>query len=423
MENQFQLANNGQSVLKADLDGLGETSGLADDRVLAELFRLTPYDGATVARGILPYGSSATASVGTIVPNGASGTVLVEPFRAVVGSRTAVATDAKKNWRDIRSAIGIGTTTLAQTISLAANASGNPRWDLLYAAVSVDGNNASVLRKVKDPTTKVITEQSVVTTLATTVAIGVVAGTPAASPDWPAVPADAGSTYYIVLGYVRVPNGFSAASTVLPTDIADQAPVVSLSHVTGASSLQIANGQYTVGGAQLSAAMVQAWGASGTRPRIYLPPSTSGGDELLVAVDLSTGNTSIATGGVVDSRDWRNRICKWTAGIGVAYSAGTVDFVWKAPSLLALPGSLSEKNTSQAAGSQGAVHGVGATLLNGFIVAYLFGDNVPVMPNGSIVYLFVDHADGGKLKITYSGAPNCQLLFWIQFTAPWGNAG
>src|SRR5689334_8947870 len=114
MENRFQHSLNGQSVQQADLNLLGETSALADDRVFAELFRMQPYDGATVRKGVLPFGHSASANAGLVVPNGATGSVLVNPLRAFVGSRTAVATSAKANWRDIRSALAVGSTTLGQ---------------------------------------------------------------------------------------------------------------------------------------------------------------------------------------------------------------------------------------------------------------------------------------------------------------------
>jgi hypothetical protein len=322
MEKRYQHTVNGQSVLTADLNVLGESSALADDRVFAELFRLAPYDGATISRGVLPYGSGAVVAAA-----GASGSVSVRPFRALVGSRTAVATDAKKNWRDIRSAIGVGTTTLAQTVALAANATGNPRWDLVYAAVAVDANSASITRKVKDPTTKAIAGQSLVTTLETVVTLGVVAGTAGASPAFPSLPADSGGTYYISLAHVRIPNGFGASSTVAAKDIDEVAPILPVSTATGASSLRPANQHNVIGGVAISGAGTSTangalkWsGSSATRPGLYLPPSMSGSESLIIEIDLgnaSSANWSHQNADIVDnSRDWRNRFWRWHAHVG-----------------------------------------------------------------------------------------------------------
>ncbi len=107
-EPQFQLVDNGQEVQQADFDLLGQTSGLADDRVLAEFLRFPPYTG-TVVKAIYPYGTSTSASAATVsAPGTASGSVLINPFRAIVGSRTAAATDALKSWRDVRSGVLVG---------------------------------------------------------------------------------------------------------------------------------------------------------------------------------------------------------------------------------------------------------------------------------------------------------------------------
>lgn len=415
MEPQVQILNNGQSVLLDDLNALGEAAGLADDRVLAELFRLQPFDGSTVRRGIMPFNHGGWSALQLVAPNGATGSVIVNPFRAFVGSRTAVGTDAKRNWRDIRSAIGVGSTTLGQVVSFGANASGNPRWDMIYAAVAVDANGAAVTRKIKDPTTKAITGSSVVTTKVTTVTIAVQPGTPAASPTWPAAPADAGGTYYIPIAYVRIPNGFTAGSTVAKSDIAEAAATVTLSGATGGASIRIADKHYTPAAADgLTTAKVQTWGSSGTRPNMFLPPLLGGAESLIVAVDLRTGQESHANTGVVDSRDWRGRLCRFQASIHSG------EFPWAGGGGHVQP--IGGTGTTYTL-LEGTV-GFGNTMVGAFnrTVATVRGQHMITMPDTADVTIYSDNADGGKLKVTYSNAPNVTMIFWIDFTPPWGNA-
>jgi hypothetical protein len=425
MENQFRHSINGQSVLQADLNALGEASGLADDRVFAELFRMLPYNGSSPSRGIIPYAHSTSGTTATVAPNGASGSVLINPFRSVIGPRTAVGTDAKKNWRDVRSAIAVGSTALTQTQAIAANASGNPRWDLIWAAVAVDVNAATVARKVKDPTTKLISSQAVVTTVQTTVTIGISAGTPAASPVWPAVPSDAGGVYYIPLAYVRVPNGFGASSTVLPTDIATQAPILSISRGTGASSVGVADQQYAV-----STARQQAWGASGTRPNIWMPPDMSGGSTVVCYFDFSNAtpaNWSHPNGGLVDSRDWRGRLCRYT--MMVRGSSGTdASPAWNSATPQGFPDASGSSLVASFGDTAATIgHGFSQTInaRSGGTTAYIFetdGTSFAVMNDSIALRLYCDFADGGKLKVSWATDPGrIHLLFWLEFTGPYTN--
>ncbi len=450
MEARYQHTVNGQSVLQADLNTLGEAASLADDRVFAELLRMTPYDGATVSRGILPYASGAT-----VAANGASGSVKVNPFRAFVGSRTAVASDAKKNWRDVRSAIVVGTATLEQTVAIGANASGNPRWDLIYAAVAVDANSASVTRKVKDATTKAIAGASLVTTLETTATLGVTAGTPGASPAFPATPSDSGGTYYVPIAYVRVPNGFGAASTVTNKDIDTIAKVLAVAQAAGGSTLRPANQQHAVGGTAISGAGTSTvngalkWGATAnTRPALFLPPSMSGGESRIIAIDVgnaSNANWSHQDGAIVDdSVDWRNRVFKWMASVGPGSSSFAGKFPWlsSAGVNLVSPTAPSAGGVAQMAGyAADANHpafalGMGDSFTTGTgrAVAQVSasgaaaaatpatGYNIPTnaMASGGTVYLYVD-ASTGALKVSINAGPLASLIFWLDATAPFEN--
>lgn len=112
MESKFQLLNNGQEVQTSDINSMSDSAALADDRVLAELLRMPPYDGSTVTKGVIPFTaetrSDSSDAFNVVSGLGVAGVIRVRPFRALVGSRTAEASDPKKNWRDIRSTIHIG---------------------------------------------------------------------------------------------------------------------------------------------------------------------------------------------------------------------------------------------------------------------------------------------------------------------------
>ena len=55
-EKKYVHLLDGQEVEEDDLNGISENAALADDRVLAELVRVRPYNGTSPSRGIMPYG-------------------------------------------------------------------------------------------------------------------------------------------------------------------------------------------------------------------------------------------------------------------------------------------------------------------------------------------------------------------------------
>lgn len=419
-ERQYTLSTNGQQVTQADLNLLGEEAGLADDRVLGELLRLTPYNGTTASKAVLPYAHASSGDFDYLVMgNGATGQVKVNPFRALIGSRTAVGTDAKKNWRDVRSAIAVGSTTLHQLVAIAANASGNPRWDLVYAAVSVDANGPNTIRKVKNPTTKVIAGATVVTYLQTTVSLAVVQGTPAASPSWPTIPADAGSTYYIPLAYVRVPNGFTATSTVGVHDIAAVAPPIG---VATSGRLRPASAHYTSGSSILPTATVQTWGSGGVKPQHFIPSNLGMGDTLILALDVTTGAAVPASGSIVDTGDWRGRLCRWTA---YAYDATSSKFAWgnNAVGTSSVPLQSGVGLSTLNATTNHSLSGIGSSIIvaaSDATIAIADGGFLNGMADATDVRINVDQTTG-NLKVSYTGNPNCRIIFWLEFTRPFEN--
>lgn len=333
----YQHLLDGQEVEQEDINLLGRTGGLADDRVLAELLRLAPYDGANVVKAILPFAHQ-SSSWGTVVPNGATATARVLPFRAIVGARTAVTMNPLEAWRDIRSAVFAATTgggALGAAVAFAPNTAGAPRWDLVYAAFAPDSNGGSRTRYVRDPATGAVSSPTVVTTLVQQLTIRVAQGTPSATPAPPPPPADGGGTFYIPLAYVRIDASFSATSTILPQDILCIAPIVSLSRVAGSFAVQPANHQFAPGGTALTAARLGTWGAAANqRPPFYLPPEMVGGESRVIAIDFSVPQNQSHAGVLAvvdDSRDWRNRIFRWTCFVRGAPNGTVAGFAWQVP--------------------------------------------------------------------------------------------
>jgi len=409
MEHQFFVALNGQQVINSDLDLLGETSALADDRVLAELLRMPPMVGSTVSRGIL----TATHGTALVAPNGATGTVLVAPFRAFVGPRVAEGANPKESYRGVRSALVVGSgSTRATTLAMPANPTAQPRWNLVYVEVAPDVTGVTRVNKYKSVTTKMIMGASLPITKITTATLGVVQGTEAAFPVPPALPADSGGTYYIPIAYVRVPAGFGAGSAVSELDIGVIAPCLTPATASGAASFRVANAHHKVNGSMHGT--LDAWGASNaSKPAMWIDSNAVGEETIMVAMNLATGSESIASGGIIDdSRDWRGRICRWQALV----TGGSAPFAFafegagggEYPAGTALPAALTDWVVSSGMGST-----AGAPVTTGR-VAKLDGDRMSFLANGALVNL--DHDASGHLVLTYSGAPNCRCLFFLTFT-------
>jgi hypothetical protein len=417
MEKQFFITHNGQQVITSDLDIIGEGAGLADDRVLHELLRMPPAVGSVVSKGVLP-GTHGTALVDA---NGATGSVLVQPFRAVIGARIAEATNPKESYRGSRSGIVVGNaTTRAQAVVLSPNASGQPRWDLVYAVVQPDQNDAGTVIKRKDPSTHQILATLTPKTKSTLATLGVISGVPLALPSAPALPTDTTTEFYVPIAFVRVPNGFTSGSTVAKADIATVAPCLALATATGAGSFRVANAHNKVGGAMISSAAFGAWGASGAaKPVSWIPSNAVGENTIMVAANLGSGVETIASGGIIDdSRDWRNLICRWSAM--VTSPGASFEFAYEAPGGGAFP---TAAGYPADLASWVAVHGFGSTAAapgSTGRVLKLDGDRMTFMTNGTFIY--IDHDSQGRLVLTYTGSPGCRFLAFLTFVGPFDQA-
>jgi len=436
MEKQQQLAVNGQAVYQADFNTMGESAGLADDRVFAELVRLAPYNGAVV-KGIIPFSNNTITGTlqQTVSPNSSTGSVLVRPFRAFVGSRTSVSSNPLKNWRDIRSGVFAQSSdgvNLGYKAPITANSSGNPRWDLVYASVVPDAPGDSAPRKIKDPSSQAISSSSQVLNLVCAVTVAVAAGTPGASPNLPATPSDGGGAYIIPLAYVRVPNGFGGSSAVQNVDILDAQPTVTGCPPMGIA-MRPANSLYTAGGSTLTNARVQTWGSAGTRPSSFLPPDMTGGESLIVPLDLtdaSQSNWSHADGVVVDnSRDWRWRFFRWSlymqTGVKLAsdsngsFDSASVPCGGKTdvsdPDKMMV--GLGQSFTRDSA----IVTSISSDPDPYHTVAYVDQASDASLPSGSGFGLFVRWTDGALVFKSLTNSPLRSVFIWVDASAPMAN--
>ncbi len=445
MSKEYRLEFDGQSVTQSDYNSFASAAAREGEYILSELFRLTPNSGA-VARGIVPSSNGLTL----IAPAGATGTVKVNPFRAIIGSRVVAGTDAALNWQDARSGISVadGATVLATTVSLFANATGNSRWDAIYAIVTLSNPSTPVTRKVKDPGSAVVTDESVSPYSSTTVTVSKVTGTASATPVFPSIPADSGDIYYILLGYVRVPTGFTAGSTVLPKDVNTVATVISLSAVTGVSGLKPANQHYVSGGTAISGTGtsptngVLKWtGTAASRPGLYIPPTMVGSESRIIAIDLldaSSTNWSHQNSAILDdSVDWRNRVFKWSAKVALGTGSGAERFPWATPGsgnqLLDGANTIPSPGLTDLGGTRTVAIGFGqsygTTPISGAYTVAWFqeetdGSNVANVPGAmapsSIVQVYVDSGDG-SLRLAAPGTPLCAIFLWLDATAPYEN--
>ncbi|HEY1698001.1 MAG TPA: hypothetical protein VGG39_37835 [Polyangiaceae bacterium] len=421
---RFTLTQNGQEVEQSDINAISDAGGLADDHVLAELLRLAPFSGSGAAKAILPFGTAAT-----VAPAGATGSVTVSPFRAVVGSRdTAANIGTLKNWNDLRSAIFTGPNALALSQQLQANTTAQPRWDLLYAQLQVEQPGAQVSRYRKDPATEQVTVVQVAKSLVQAISVSVVQGT-SGGPK-PTLPPDGGGTFFFPLANVRVPANFGPLSTVASTDIEDLAPYVPLSLTTGASILVPANHQYKEGGSVLSSAAF-AWGSGGPRPGPVIPPTMSGCEGRLIAIDVqnaASANWSHQSGSVVDdSRDWRNRVFRWHAIVNPSAQA---IFPWDhsgtPPSRAVAATGAGATNPYQAFGFGQSFAPDGATVcvpplsVSAPVAAQVTPANA-TLPANTYVVLAVDPGSGA-LKVYVNGVPGVRVFFWLEASGQYPNA-
>ena len=431
MEDRHVSAVNGQEVARTDFELVNDNAALADDRIIAELLRLQPYNGSTVRKCIIPYAASGPAvrldvesvaapPAGPLVLStaAANASLLINPFRAVVGSRVAPGANVKNHWRDVRSAIALGLTTLRQSVQLPAT-SANGRWDLIYARVDIDVNLAAETRFIRNVSGS--NASFVTVRRRNTVTIGMVQGAENASPVRPALPSDTSTAYYIPIAYVRVVHPHTLTTTLTKFQIYEVAPVVNVASCWGAVSCAPADGQWHPDD---FAGQSTVWSAA-ARPNFFLPPTMVGGEQRLVALSWGTGGQhgTNQTFDVDRSIDWRGR-----AFMSFIHMSNTNTFAWAAASGADIvPGacgpSVSNKDwmLGQSFIHDGDQLGASGVIANAGVVAFLQPGGFAEMGASSHVTLYVDRTNGW-LKCRVSAAnPDVKLFLWLMASAQMGN--
>ena len=432
MEKQVQILTEGDELQQDDVNRMGEAAGLADDRVFAELLRLKPY-GST-QKAILPYavsgGAAYTALTSTALVSGnvADSRVRVMPFRAFVSSIDN--STATEEVRGIRSGLYVGSSTIYQTVTITANAAGDPRWTLVYAVVTPNANGAAENRYNKDPGTLVVASNSRVTYKRTTVTVTTLDGATGVTPVKPTLPADAAGNYYIALAFVWIPAGFGAAQAELRQYLRAAAPCIAFNGATGCVSLEVANQQFTSGGVvdtqQLDATQQY-------RPGAYLPATMQGGAARVFAFQVGLAPESHLDGSIADSSlDWRFRYFKWTVGV----RNGSTSASGFASDRQATGANLCPSAIFSVLGSTCTV-GMGQSFVDDTALGVAW-TSAPVNPVGAAVYLnlttvsalgaansflmlFVDTS--GRLIFKMQSPVSAQVMVWLEATAPYGNFG
>jgi len=423
MQSSFELTIDGQALNIDDLNTIADEAALADDYVYAELFRRCPYlAGGTnpVDKSILPYRveklTETDMNTSSLVTGyGATGSVYVWPFRAIIGTRVSY---NPENWYDVRTGMYVGSVLdLATGHATVAN----PRWDLIYARVDIDLASSPEYRLVKaaDGT---ISQQALSLYKRTTVSLGVVNGSEGASPVRPDLPADGAGAYYIPLVFVLIEHPFTTA-TVVPIDhIAEIAPVAQMSSATSAVTLQPANGHYSLDPTYVGLydqLLTRDWTVAAGRPQEFLPSSMAGGASRFFALDFITSPPSIAadhTAVLDDSIDWRNRLMWFTV---YATREASNDFAWHtvagSPTTALEPQGLVETG----AGANGTAVFVGNSFNAhlGVVCLRLSADDWDLFNVDSILNILVDGTTGYLLAENNFVATALNMKFVIKVDA------
>jgi len=317
MEQKLNLTVDGQELAQEDVNNLAATAAYADDRVLYEFFRLRPEINAGNKKAILPFGLTTGVPLDGLTSNAmfqgdtADASVKVMPFRAIIASQDS--STPLEDLRGMRSGYMVGGSggTLYRTVTLAANLSSDPRWTLIYAALTPDVDDVAVSRQVQDQTTGEPAPQTLSVTQSATVELGMVDGTSAASPSRPTLPADGGGTYYIALCYVWVVGNFNSTSIVHKRHVHEVCTTIPLHEMVGATTFRAPNHAFLVGG---TVDVNQSGESSATRPACYRPPTQTGAVERLILLQLEAGAGAVShvPGDIVDSSvDYRFRDFEW----------------------------------------------------------------------------------------------------------------
>jgi hypothetical protein len=391
LEQQF-ITTPGREVTVTDINKISANAALAGDHLLNALLRV----GSD--RGIVKIDPYAAAGPLIAITGHADAGVNVSPFLAVVSQAVAGA---------------LGVDSLRSALSVLTNLSFAPatlnRWDLIYARIDTVVPDAIVPRYAKTSTSPAVAT-NISATISTTVIVSGVRGVEATNPTRPALPADSGNSFYILLGYVFLPAGHGLTSTLTVLQIQESAHCLTLSAAAGVASLRPAS--INSDPLRLSA---EPWTVATGRPKSFVPSTMIGGESRLIALHLATApDTTLAFGVNVldDSIDWRNRVFRIQF---LDNNLSIVDLPWTNAGTQDLSYVVSSNKTLLAS----SFHSDTAA---GFPLLTLTIANAPNMASGSRVRIWVDSATG-VLKASYDApTAGCSIVLWLEASARFENA-
>lgn len=348
----------GEKVILEDLNALGVQSGSAGDGVFGATKRI--FVEQTNAKGYVePW-----ADGPLVLANGASGTLLVRPFRAfksATGSTTTPGTDTasedtQTHEQVISAYYGGGSATVPTPPTVA---SGNVRWDILYAIVTeTDSDQASRLVTPAGGVggvQTIFTRHKAVVTLAWVQGTAITEGTVPISGQLGQLPMPAAGTAVIPLAYVRVNKTNTPSTTTYTYDQIANCPRLARPNGSTHSNAGVSARLDTGAAIQIDpvslltlSAANGGWGtnAADKRPASYIGQIKPGGEIWLTLGPFSTtvAHKTFAAGWTVlttplaspdvasvlhdyQPTDWRNRLFFARLSWGEANSA-TCAFAW-----------------------------------------------------------------------------------------------
>lgn len=432
MEDRYAHPANGDEFREQDANSISTNAALADDRVLFELFRPVP-GSATPDKLIIPYASRTWDAIGSATSNAlvwgdvSDGNVRVMPFRAIIGSTTVIGTSPIEHMRGQRSGYMVGVSALYRNVAIAANPAGNPRWTLVYAAVTPAAAGDLVTLVNKDPATSIVSSQPRTINTRCTVTLSTVDGATSATPTRPNLPSDGAGTYYIALAYVYVEAGFDTIDPVPREQIMEVAPCAEIHSTTGAVSCAPANQSHTNGG---TVDDNQSGTTETKRPGAYLPSTMMGGAKRTFLLQLALSPASHADGDVVDdSIDWRFRYFTWFVH---ARGGATVASAFASDRRLT-PGATPAGSASQKTIGQHVAFGGGQSFVNDSAVMitdatcsgvamYADESSLSIVGGPYEIQLHVRSTDGALIFKT-TGSPTAQFVIHVEATGQYSNFG
>lgn len=417
MDKRYEQTVEGAELRRPNLNDIARAAAQSEDWVLGELLRPWAAGGAlpsgSVDKIILPAGfnrltggSFGTNEFAVVAPSGSTnGSLLIAPFRAIIGTRSAAAGEGWMN-REVISGLFAPTVdgTWTNRVFITAVTS-NRRWDLIYARVDIAGAESAEVRYFKGDDDNVApTTVSVKRTV--NVTVGVVQGTEAASPTVPALPADTATVFYIPLATVIVDAFFTVPGNILISKraIREIAPIGNVAPVVGGCDARPA-----VTWSQNQG--LSSWLGQASRPDLYLPADMTGRVERFFTMDFrGTPPFALGTSVIIDETiDWRRRVfeglCQATDGSETAAWASAV---------LPIPGSLGPQPFPFMGQSFG--NDYSSSVPDHFGRAAHFGSgNVPAMVSGAALEIYVTTA--GRLCARTNATFNPAHIFFISLRA------